>query len=145
MRIAHLSHCYLLLIWNKQRCTQFLKSTKVSRMPQVYLRVIYQSTELPGADKRLSPRRIHSILRIEPVCDLGSVWVVSIQTDHENESARPEREYACNNDVGQRGPLTNLSLEPASPRDVDRPTTNSLGLDDWPSTSPTVITHCESL
>lgn len=96
----------------------------------MYLHVVCQSTELSGAGKRLSPRRIHLILRLEPVCDLSSVWVVSIQADCENESARPEGEYARNNDVGQRGPLTNLSLEPAPPRDANRPTTNSRGLDD---------------
>lgn len=94
----------------------------------MYLHVICQSTELLGAGKWLSPRRIHLILRTELVCDLDSVWVVSIQTDRENESARPEGEYARNNDVGQRGPLTNLSLEPASLRDVAP--TNSCGLDD---------------
>lgn len=58
------------------------------------------------------------ILGIELICDLGSVWVVLIQGDRENGSARPEREPVYNCNVGQRGSLTNLSLEPAS-RDAD--------------------------
>jgi len=38
-------------------------------------------------------QRIHLIRRIELVCDLGSVWVISIQADRESESARPETRH----------------------------------------------------
>lgn len=59
-------------------------------MSSFYFHIIVRVYQRMGQMTCLIFQRIHLIRRIELVCDLGSVWVISIQA--ESESARPERD-----------------------------------------------------